>query len=120
MLMLTLNAGSSALFLFFNDTATTEIYTLSLHDALPIYLAVTAVNLGAATIKDAAGNAADLSGAVTNPAGTLASETGGPPVSSIVPSRTSISNDAGTLAAGSVVPLTVNLSEAVTVAAGKP
>src|SRR2546422_7871297 len=25
---------------FFNDTATTEIYTLSLHDALPIYLQV--------------------------------------------------------------------------------
>ena len=25
-------------FLFFNDTATTEIYTLSLHDALPIYI----------------------------------------------------------------------------------
>src|SRR5215510_16620114 len=24
---------------FFNDTATTEIYTLSLHDALPIYIA---------------------------------------------------------------------------------
>ena len=24
------------LFFFFNDTATTEIYTLSLHDALPI------------------------------------------------------------------------------------
>src|SRR3712207_8583288 len=24
--------------LFFNDTATTEIYTLSLHDALPIFL----------------------------------------------------------------------------------
>src|SRR6266496_6406268 len=34
-------AFSSYLFLssvfFFNDTATTEIYTLSLHDALPIY-----------------------------------------------------------------------------------
>src|SRR5258708_15693174 len=29
--------GSSVIF-FFNDTATTEIYTLSLHDALPIYL----------------------------------------------------------------------------------
>src|SRR3989442_11490248 len=27
----------SFLFFFFNDTATTEIYTLSLHDALPIY-----------------------------------------------------------------------------------
>src|SRR3712207_7046562 len=26
-------------FFFFNDTATTEIYTLSLHDALPIYVA---------------------------------------------------------------------------------
>jgi len=26
----------SLVFFFFNDTATTEIYTLSLHDALPI------------------------------------------------------------------------------------
>src|SRR2546427_3540845 len=38
-------------FFFFNDTATTEIYTLSLHDALPISLAVfhaqrTALDLG--------------------------------------------------------------------------
>src|SRR5438874_13372710 len=31
---------STALFLFFfNDPATTEIYTLSLHDALPIFVA---------------------------------------------------------------------------------
>src|SRR2546426_5044170 len=28
----------TAIFFFFNDTATTEIYTLSLHDALPISL----------------------------------------------------------------------------------
>src|SRR5947209_18534056 len=28
------------IFFFFNDTATTEIYTLSLHDALPIFLRV--------------------------------------------------------------------------------
>src|ERR1017187_9651490 len=28
---------SCCFFFFFNDTATTEIYTLSLHDALPIY-----------------------------------------------------------------------------------
>src|SRR3712207_8365939 len=27
-----------SVFFFFNDTATTEIYTLSLHDALPIWL----------------------------------------------------------------------------------
>src|SRR2546426_1725304 len=30
-------------FFFFNDTATTEIYTLSLHDALPIYEGVAEV-----------------------------------------------------------------------------
>src|SRR2546425_12157612 len=30
-----------SIFFFFNDTATTEIYTLSLHDALPIYAAGT-------------------------------------------------------------------------------
>src|SRR3989441_7171253 len=29
----------SLFFFFFNDTATTEIYTLSLHDALPISIA---------------------------------------------------------------------------------
>src|SRR5258708_38149163 len=28
---------TAILFFFFNDTATTEIYTLSLHDALPIF-----------------------------------------------------------------------------------
>src|SRR2546427_10271368 len=31
-----------SLFFFFNDTATTEIYTLSLHDALPISLEIIA------------------------------------------------------------------------------
>src|SRR5256885_14891056 len=30
---------SISFFFFFNDTATTEIYTLSLHDALPICIA---------------------------------------------------------------------------------
>src|SRR5689334_24955393 len=29
--------ASHSIFFFFNDTATTEIYTLSLHDALPIF-----------------------------------------------------------------------------------
>src|SRR3712207_8561768 len=32
-----------SLFFFFNDTATTEIYTLSLHDALPICVIGTGV-----------------------------------------------------------------------------
>src|SRR3712207_8485240 len=34
---------------FFNDTATTEIYTLSLHDALPISVAAVAVGVAGAT-----------------------------------------------------------------------
>src|SRR2546422_10995394 len=33
---LSLTASTRCFFFFFNDTATTEIYTLSLHDALPI------------------------------------------------------------------------------------
>src|SRR5207245_8528177 len=35
-----LSSHLSSFFFFFNDTATTEIYTLSLHDALPIWYAV--------------------------------------------------------------------------------
>src|SRR6266481_10050549 len=31
------STSCSRFFFFFNDTATTEIYTLSLHDALPIF-----------------------------------------------------------------------------------
>src|SRR3712207_8890659 len=42
---------------FFNDTATTEIYTLSLHDALPIYardvLAAHLGSVGLATTRPA-------------------------------------------------------------------
>src|SRR5258707_2275529 len=33
-------ASGTPFFFFFNDTATTEIYTLSLHDALPISIVV--------------------------------------------------------------------------------
>src|SRR5258708_39938789 len=44
----------SSLFFFFNDTATTEIYTLSLHDALPISLSGTPI--AAPPQLDAKGN----------------------------------------------------------------
>src|SRR5260221_7716415 len=37
--MAIVNITLFSFFFFFNDTATTEIYTLSLHDALPIYFA---------------------------------------------------------------------------------
>ena len=40
--------GSVVVFFFFNDTATTEIYTLSLHDALPIYVAWGSMSRGVA------------------------------------------------------------------------
>src|SRR5689334_25131966 len=35
--LLALPSHTFCFFFFFNDTATTEIYTLSLHDALPIF-----------------------------------------------------------------------------------
>src|SRR3712207_9401213 len=40
MLTLTFVFVLLSFFFFFNDTATTEIYTLSLHDALPIWVIV--------------------------------------------------------------------------------
>src|SRR3712207_9073477 len=40
-------------FFFFNDTATTEIYTLSLHDALPIFPGVLAMRLQPERLPDA-------------------------------------------------------------------
>src|SRR5256885_8635005 len=42
---LLLRTRSRFFFFFFNDTATTEIYTLSLHDALPISVASSAGSL---------------------------------------------------------------------------
>src|ERR1043165_10253621 len=41
------------LVLFFNDTAATEIYTLSLHDALPIWLASQSAARGRAALARA-------------------------------------------------------------------
>src|SRR5260221_9423435 len=44
----------SRLFFFFNDTATTEIYTLSLHDALPIFDPLPAVTSSVAAVAPGA------------------------------------------------------------------
>src|SRR3712207_7780457 len=38
-------------FFFFNDTATTEIYTLSLHDALPIYARAQGLTAGLRAVR---------------------------------------------------------------------
>src|SRR5204862_6563026 len=42
-------------FFLFTDTATTEIYTLSLHDALPIYIVVSKKDLPAKDLKELIG-----------------------------------------------------------------
>src|SRR2546428_3573059 len=47
--MFDLHGIRATVFFFFNDTATTEIYTLSLHDALPIYRGRGAPASGTAT-----------------------------------------------------------------------
>src|SRR5258708_39736593 len=44
-------------FFFFNDTATTEIYTLSLHDALPISTVAAARPRGEKSVAQAKGRA---------------------------------------------------------------
>src|SRR5438105_8042269 len=49
-------------FFFFNDTATTEIYTLSLHDALPIW--AQRLRAGGALALTAGGGSARVAGAV--------------------------------------------------------
>ena len=64
---------------------------------------MTAVNLNTATVKDGAGNAANLTGAVTNPAGTLQIDTTAPTVTAIAETPSS-----GDLNAGKMVTLTLN------------
>src|SRR2546429_2324426 len=61
-------------FFFFNDTATTEIYTLSLHDALPIFAdharhgGAQARQVGAAVaLRDVVGEAQHLLGIAVVP-----------------------------------------------------
>ena len=112
---LTLNDGGTATYSGGSGTsALTFSYTVGAGQNTPD-LTVTAVNLNAATVTDGAGNAANLAAAVTNPAGTLQIDTTAPTIASLVESPSS-----GDLDAGKTVTLTMNLSEAVTVAGGTP
>ena len=112
---LTLNDGGTATYVSGSGTSALAFsYTVGAGQNTPD-LTVTAVNLNAATITDGAGNAANLTGAVTNPAGTLQIDTTTPTISSLVESPSS-----GDLDAGKTVTLTMNLTEAVTVAGGTP
>ena len=117
---LTLNDGGTATYTGGSGTnALTFKYTVAAGQNTAD-LAVTGVNLGTATVKDGAGNVASLTGAVTNPAGTLQINVAGPTVTSLVTSGSGIAAGAGDLSAGSVVTLTLSTSAAVTVAGGTP
>ena len=84
-------------------------------------LAVTSFNLNGATVRTGPAMAPIVAGAVTNPAGILQIDTTAPTVSSVVASGSGIDGSGnGDLNAGHVVTLTVNMSEAVTVAGGVP
>ena len=113
---LTLNDGGTASYVSGSgSSALTFSYTVAAGQNTPD-LTVSAFNLNGATVKDGAGNTADLSAASNNnPAGTLQIDTIVPSVGSIAASGGGITNGSGTLGTGQVVTLTVNMSEAVTI-----
>ncbi len=112
---LTLNDGGTATYTGGSGTtALTFTYTVAAGQNTPD-LAVTALNFNGATIKDAAGNTAVVTGAATNPAGTLQIDTTASTVSSVTTSGTGISSGSGTVGVGTVVTLTANFSENVVV-----
>ena len=106
--ILSLNDGGTATYQGGSgSTALTFTYTIQPGQNIAD-LAVTGSSLGGATILDAAGNAADLSGAVTNPSGTLQIDT-------TAPTLLSVSATPASAATGATVAITFNLSEAVKV-----
>ncbi len=84
---LTLNDGGTATYAGGSGTNTlTFTYTVSASDSTVSELAITAVNMpNGATVKDAAGNIADLSAAVTSFPGLMVDPPGTPVISSISP-----------------------------------
>jgi hypothetical protein len=117
---LTLNDGGTATYASGSGTSALAFtHTVAAGQNTPD-LAVTALNLNGGTIKDAAGNAAVVTGAATNPAGTLQIDTAASTVSSVAASGTGITSGSGTLNAGKVVTLTVNFNENVVVTGGTP
>lgn len=112
---LTLNGGGTAVYLVGSGTGTLSFgYTVANGDNTPL-LAVTGSDLGGATIMDAAGNSADLSGLIVTPAGAPAIDTTDPTVSSVT-----ASSAAAVPGAGDVVTLTAAFNEPVTVVGGTP
>jgi hypothetical protein len=103
---LTLNDGGVATYTGGTGTETlTFSYTVAAGDNTPD-LAVSAVNLNGATVTDAAGNAADLSGALGSLPGTLQIDTAAPTPPTIDGDTLNVDNSvalSGTAAPGSTV-----------------
>ena len=113
---LTLNDGGSASYVSGSGSSTlTFSYTVGASQNTSA-LAATGVT---GTITDLAGNALSTSGLPQSFTGVMV-DTTSPTVSSVAASGTGIKNGASTLGVGAVVTLTVDLSEAVTVAGGTP
>ena len=112
---LTLNDGGTATYTGGSGTnALTFSYTVASGQNTSD-LAVSAVNLNSATVTGGAGATANLTGAVTNPSGTLQIDTNTPTLNSIAETPAN-----GHLKAGKTVTFTLSMSEAVTVAGGTP
>src|SRR3984957_10993253 len=117
---LTLNDGGTATYTGGSGTkALTFSYTVGAGDSSVSALAITQVNLpSGAAIKDVNGNAANLAGALTTFSGLQIQHSSGPTPPTLISMIESPST--GDLNAGNTVTLTLNLSEAVTVAGGTP
>ena len=114
---LSLNDGGAATYSGGSGTnALTFSYTVGASDSSVSALAITAVNLpNGAAIDDEGGNPSNFSNALVTFSGLQIDPPTGPTLTSIVESPAS-----GDLNAGKTVTLTLNLSEAVTVAGGTP
>ena len=113
---LALSDGGTATYDSAASTPTTLVFTTTVTAGQNTPdLAVTGVSLNGATVTDGFGAAANLSGAVANPAGTLQVDTTPPAVTGIT--ATPANADLGL---GGTATVTVTTSEPVTVAGGTP
>ena len=109
---LTLDNGATATYVSGTGTgALTFSYTPTEGDAASADLSVTAFNLGTATVKDAAGNNADTTAAISNPTGTVTVDAIAPTVTTFSPADEAV-NVAGS------ANIVVNFSEAIAKGAG--
>ena len=113
---LTLNDGGTATYASGSGTSTLKFSYTVASGQNTSGLAVTGVN---GTITDLAGNALSTTNLPATLAGVVI-DTTTPSVSSVAASGSGITAGSGNLGVGSVVTLTVNLNEAVTVAGGTP